>query len=197
VLETLARDGAQVTIFDTFGRAVDGPEDLADTVRAYYRYTAVALKRAGIASARLDHTGHTEKLRARGSSGKGDDIDVAWVLKRGDGGSVTLDNHGVTRLSWVPRTLDLVLVEGPPARYGRGTERWPAGTLECARLLDQLGVPRDVGANEAVKALREHSYGRRRSVVQHAVRYRQHPPEPAPGTHTADSPGTGHPEPML
>jgi hypothetical protein len=182
VLGTLRRDGARAAVFDTFGRTVTGPEDLSDTVRAYYRCTAYALKAAGIASARLDHTGHTEHNRARGSSGKGDDIDVAWVLKRGDGTSASLNHHGVSRLSWVPRSLDLVLIEGPPNYCRRATERWPAGTAECATALDELELSLDVGANEAIKALRAARRGRRREVVIAAVRYRHHARNHLPGT---------------
>ncbi len=173
VLDTLRRDGAKVTVFDTFGRVVNGDEDHADTVRAYYRNTAVYLKAEGIASARLDHTGHSEKTRARGSSSKGDDIDVAWMLKRGDGNGVTLDHHNVTRLRWVPRTLDLTLVEGPPDSYRRAAVNWPAGTAEVAILLDQLAVPVDAGSRPAGKALRDAGYRRAQNVVQAAQRHRR------------------------
>lgn len=173
VLDLLRRDEAAAVVFDTFGRVVGGEEDLADTIRAYYRCTAVHLKSAGIASARLDHTGHANKQRARGSSSKGDDIDVSWVLHRDQANGVTADHHGVSRLSWVPARLQLTLVEGPPDRYRRAAQNWPAGTAECAADLDRLDVSRAAGANEAQRALRQADKGRRRLVVLAALKYRR------------------------
>ena len=103
VLEVLRRDAVTAAVFDTFGRTVEGEENGADTIAAYNRHTANPIRAAGIASARLDHVGHANQNRARGSSGKGADIDVAWVLTRGEGNGVTLDHHGISRLRWVPR----------------------------------------------------------------------------------------------
>jgi hypothetical protein len=173
VLDTLRRDEVQATVFDTFGRVVEGEENLADTVAAYNRCTAIHLKAEGVASARLDHVGHSDLTRARGTSSKGADVDVVWVLTRGDGNAASLDHHGVSRLRWVPRTLDLVLVEGPPDRYGRASMAWPAGTKDCVDLLDRLGVPTDYGRGRARLALRDKNEGARNDILSAAIRYRK------------------------
>lgn len=172
VLEIVERDGARAVIFDTWGRTVEGGENETDTVRAYYRCTAQPLKRIGVATARTDHTGHQHKDRARGTSGKGEDVDVAWILKRDEGNGVTLDHYGVTRLRWVPRKLPLVLVQGPPDRYGRAAESWPAGTKECAGLLTRLEVPLYATRREAERILRDAGQGRRSEVVSGGLRWR-------------------------
>ena len=155
MLELCRRDGIQAAMFDTFSRVLEGPEDLSDTIAAYNRWTAIHLKAEGIATARADHVGHTEKNRARGSSSKGADVDVAWVLSR-NGNTSRLDHHGITRIRWVPRQLDVVLLEGPPDRYRRGIDGGvPEGTKACADLLDRLGIPVDHGREKARKALTE------------------------------------------
>jgi KaiC/GvpD/RAD55 family RecA-like ATPase/5S rRNA maturation endonuclease (ribonuclease M5) len=69
-------------VFDSFQRVLEGPEDKSDTIRAYYAYTGVMLKRRGITVIRTDNTGYSETGRARGSSGKKDDIDVELIMER-------------------------------------------------------------------------------------------------------------------
>jgi hypothetical protein len=131
------RDRIQVVVFDTFIRTLEGNEDSAATINDYYRHTALRLKKAGISSCRLDHTGHSNKERARGSSGKNQDVDIAWSLKRDDT-RVTLDHGGITRVDGVDQTLDIYLDED---RYLRTAKVYPVGTRDCVKQLDDLQVP--------------------------------------------------------
>lgn len=71
-------------IIDTTGRAVAGEENSADTFRNFYRWTGLGLKQRGVTWARLDHAGKDAAKGQRGSSGKGDDVDVVWRLNRTD-----------------------------------------------------------------------------------------------------------------
>jgi hypothetical protein len=172
-LDTLRRDQAQATIFDTFGRVLEGEENLADTIAAYNRWTAIHLKAEGIASARLDHLGHKNPDRARGSSAKGADVDVAWVLTRGGVNTIDLNHYGVSRLRWVPRRLYLQLVEGPPDRYRRTSWQLPEGTDECVELLDRLNVPVEYGRDKARQLLKEHDGKATNTVLAAAIRLRR------------------------
>ena len=67
-------------VLDTISRLVEGKEDSADTWQNLYIYTILPLRRHNRMVLRLDHQGHDASKGARGSSGKRDDVDVAWVI---------------------------------------------------------------------------------------------------------------------
>jgi transposase-like protein len=46
-----------LVVFDSYARVVAGPENYADTIRAYYRHTGFVLKRHRVTSVRLDNSG--------------------------------------------------------------------------------------------------------------------------------------------
>ena len=73
---------AELVIIDTFSRAVEGAENDADTVRNFYRWTALNLKQEGRALLRIDHAGKDLGKGARGSSAKNDDVDLVWQMVR-------------------------------------------------------------------------------------------------------------------
>ena len=73
---------AELVIIDTFSRAVEGAENDADTVRNFYRWTALNLKQEGRALLRIDHAGKDLKKGARGTSAKNDDVDLVWQMTR-------------------------------------------------------------------------------------------------------------------
>ena len=91
---------------DTTARAVSGPENEADTFRAFYRHTGLGLKAAGIALVRNDHTGKDAGKGQRGSSAKNDDVDIVWEMTRADNGMFTMTaTH--RRMGWVPEKVGL------------------------------------------------------------------------------------------
>ncbi|NBS62422.1 MAG: hypothetical protein EBT26_10390, partial [Microbacteriaceae bacterium] len=73
---------AELVIIDTFSRAVEGAENDADTVRNFYRWTAINLKAEGRSLLRIDHAGKDLKKGARGTSAKNDDVDLVWQMTR-------------------------------------------------------------------------------------------------------------------
>jgi hypothetical protein len=159
VEQLVAAVGARAVVFDTFGRAVAGDENEADTVRAFYRHTGSRLKRAGVGYLRTDHAGKDASRGQRGSSAKRDDVDVVWSMTRAEGstsgGGVLLSCAGSSRLSWVGPKLALDRVETngivayvAPARMG-----WPAGTQAKVAELDALGLPLGATRRQARKAL--------------------------------------------
>jgi hypothetical protein len=73
---------AELVIIDTFSRAVEGAENEADTVRNFYRWTAINLKQEGRSLLRIDHAGKDIAKGARGTSAKNDDVDLVWQMVR-------------------------------------------------------------------------------------------------------------------
>lgn len=98
----LERDRPAFVVLDSFARVTAGKENDTDTVRAFYQHAGLYMKQNQIAYLRLDNEGY-EGGRARGASGKKDDIDYAWgmsgsstrlLLERRE----TRTNHGVGRV---------------------------------------------------------------------------------------------------
>jgi len=82
LLEAVKAYGSEVVMIDTVSRAVDGEENSNDTWLAMYRHTGLALKQAGVAIIRLDHSGKVEAKGARGGSAKSGDVDAIWKLTK-------------------------------------------------------------------------------------------------------------------
>ncbi len=158
-----------VVILDTFSRAVYGPESEADTVRDFYNRTGIELKRRGVTWVRLDHAGY-DQSHQRGSTAKGDDVDVVWRLVKTQNG-VCL-KRDAARMNWVPEKVSFGMLDDP-LRYQRLTDDYPEGTGETANLLSRLEVPLDASGRTAMKALKDFGEGRRWAVVAAALRFRR------------------------
>ncbi|HZK49000.1 MAG TPA: DnaB-like helicase N-terminal domain-containing protein [Thermoleophilia bacterium] len=159
-----------VVILDTMGRAVAGEENSSDTFRAFYTHTGIELKRRGITYARLDHGGKDIAKGQRGSSGKGDDVDVVWRLTKTEGG-IRLDLD-VARMNWVPKKVTFGIHEDP-LRYVQVDSAYPVGTTDTAELLDNLEVPLEASVRTAQEALKEAGEGRRQQVIRAALKWRR------------------------
>lgn len=173
LLQSVQADWAEhhlVVVIDTIGRAIEGEENSADTFRAFYSHTGIQLKRRGVTWARLDHGGKDAAKGARGSSGKGDDVDVVWRLSKTQNGvSLTRD---VARMNWVPEKVTFGMTNDP-LTYRRLAGDWPDGTEEAVEALDRLAVAPDVSVRVASSKLREADEGRRTEVVSAAQRWRK------------------------
>jgi hypothetical protein len=163
---------ATLVIIDTFGRAVHGDENDADTVRAWYRWTGLHLKHDGRAFCRVDHAGKDLAKGQRGSSAKNDDVDVVWQMTtRDDGFKLTAKKR---RMGWVPLAVDIAFTQEPTLTFSLLVgETWPAGTKECAQQLDELCLPDNVSSRVAARALSESGNSTRRQVVLAAIKYRK------------------------
>jgi hypothetical protein len=162
-----------LVVLDTTSRAVGGQENDADTFRSFYAHTGIALKRRGATWARLDHAGKDASRGQRGSSAKGDDVDVVWRLVRTDDG-IKL-RRDLARMSWVPEEVAFTITE-EPLTFRRAEGAWPDGTRETAALLDTLDVPIGASGRQAQQALKAGGQGRRAEVVRAAQRWRQAQP---------------------
>lgn len=166
--------GADLVVLDTMARVVAGPENDADTVRAFFRHTGARLKAAGVALLRVDHAGKDERAGQRGSSSKVDDLDVVWKLS-GSGRVFTLSRTH-SRIPWVPRELSIVRHDEPVLHHVIEPGAVPAGTHDAIQDLDALGVPLDAPRTAAMSALRAAGKGRRSEVVGAALKARRAPP---------------------
>lgn len=80
LMQAVAIHQATLLVIDTVSRTIEGEENSNDTWLGYNRYTGVLLKRAGITSVRLDHSGKDETKGQRGGSAKSGDVDAIWQL---------------------------------------------------------------------------------------------------------------------
>lgn len=156
-------------VIDTTSRAVHGEENAADTYQDFYRYTGIRLKRRQVTWCRLDHAGKNAEQGQRGSSAKGDDVDLVWKIEVAENG-VALKRE-LSRIAWAKERVSFAMTI-EPLQYHRASV-WVAGTKECAELLDAIGYPVDGSGNGAVQALRLAGEGKGREVVLDAVRWRR------------------------
>ena len=178
ILHLADQTHAQLVIVDTFGRAVEGDEDKADTVRNFYRHTGLALKARGIAILRTDHTGKDTSKGMRGSSAKNDDVDIVWQLARtdtrkGDGVKLTRTH---SRISWIPQEIKITRQEtdnGHDYIIDAQDQTWPDGTRQDADLLNQLNLPHNIGFNNAKKAIRDAGHKMRDARIRTAIKFRK------------------------
>ena len=132
---------AEFVVIDTFGRAVGGDEDSADTVRAFYRNTGLTLKARGITYLRTDHSGKDTARGQRGSSAKNDDVDLVWKLTR-EGHHITLERTH-SRIMWGPSKLEidrLELDDRVEYKWKREKKRHDPRTALDMEILLRIGV---------------------------------------------------------
>jgi hypothetical protein len=164
---------ADLVVIDTFGRAVHGDENDADTVRSWYRWTGLHLKHDGRAFLRVDHAGKDTTKGQRGTSAKNDDVDVVWEMRAKEAGAFTLIAKK-RRMGWVPMSVDLVMTETSDLRFDLAHGHvWPKGTAEAAKLLDDAGVPIDCTVRQARDAVNASGHKVRQEALSSAVKYRK------------------------
>jgi hypothetical protein len=154
LLELVDTTKAELVVVDTFGRAVEGDEDSADTVRAFYRHTGLTLKARNVTYLRTDHSGKDTSKGQRGSSAKNDDVDLVWRLTRTDtkaGEGVKLERTH-SRVAWVPQELQIKRVatdDGYDYLLDTDAQQYPNGTRQNAEILKANGID---GTGSARKA---------------------------------------------
>ncbi|MDJ1137901.1 AAA family ATPase [Streptomyces iconiensis] len=206
--------GAQVVVLDTVSRFISGEENSSDTWLALYRHTLLPLKRAGIASVRLDHFGKDSTRGGRGSSAKTQDVDHVWELSGQGGGTLVLKRtHTRTGIGADHFTiLRRALRDGDAWRAG-GTQHvlmtWEdeptsglaavPGTVEhIVASLDAAGIPDGAGNRVVRQALAERQIPGGSDKIAEAVRRRkartEMPGIDVSGNRSADRSGPRFPE---
>jgi hypothetical protein len=188
--------GAEIVVIDTFGRAIEGDENDADTVRSFYRWTGLHLKAAGIAYLRVDHAGKDISKGQRGTSAKNDDVDVVWQMTKTESGvRLTAKKR---RMGWVPETVELTLTDNPLYYDTVTRPGYPAGTKEAVTLLDSLGIDPAWSARKVGPVLRAGGHKVANDVLRAAVRARRecfNPPDVTVISAPESAPETVRPTP--
>ena len=176
IKELVEKTKAEWVIFDTFGRSVEGEEDSADTVRAFYRHTGLLLKSMGVTYLRTDHAGKNVERGQRGSSAKNDDVDVVWQLKRVDAkvgtGVVITRTH--SRISWVPSEVRIerrILEDEGQIHYilDAQMKTYTMDTWKAEAVLQEFGLE-TWGQNKAYKWLEDQGLMAARGLTRAAIR---------------------------
>ena len=162
---------AQIVILDTFSRAVEGDENDADTVRAFYRHTGLGLKAAGRAFVRIDHAGKDLAKGQRGTSAKNDDVDIVWQMTATEQGvRLTAKKR---RMGWVPDTVELTISDDPLEYKMAQRPGYPAGTGEAITLLEELDIDRTLSARQVGQVLRQQGHRLSNQILRAAVKARK------------------------
>lgn len=162
---------AELVVIDTFGRAVSGEENEADTVRAFYRNTGILLKRAGRAFMRIDHAGKDLDRGQRGSSAKNDDVDIVWQMTRSGSDLYTLKTRKA-RMGWVPDKLELRMSDDPLRFEIAHAAPLPDGALLLVAQLDELQVDPNLSSRKVRTVLTEAGITASNAALRAAVKLR-------------------------
>ena len=123
----------ELVIIDTLIRALEGEENSADTIKRFNQFTGMPLKVLGITLVRIDHSGKAKGKGPRGSSAKGDDVDLVWRLdgKPTIGGvpSQLFLKREASRVSWVPERVELIR-QVEPILFHELAGQIPSGKIE-------------------------------------------------------------------
>ena len=170
ILDEYGLEAGDVVVLDSFQRVTEGPENDADTARAFYRHTGAMLKARGMTVVRTDNTGKDAAKGARGTSSKKDDVDVELILTR-DGRSGELSiTTGKVRVTGIPPLVITRSTDGGRLTYSAG-EHIISGQRTAARLaISALGLAGS-GQDAAWKAIRaDPRYAEDRRITRDAVR---------------------------
>lgn len=165
----------ELVVIDTVSRAVGGEENANDTWLAFYRNTGLALKQAGVACVRLDHTGKDHDKGMRGGSAKYGDVDAVWKLS-----PISEDTYSLectdNRMPVPAKLLTIARDSYPLAHRILGThwqDALDAKASDVDATLDALGVPSSASVRECKKALRDADMKIRNDVIERAVKARK------------------------
>ena len=152
---------AELVIIDTFARAVEGAENDADTVRNFYRWTAINLKQEGRSLMRIDHAGKDLKKGARGTSAKNDDVDLVWQMTKVDGRLVLLRQKH--RHTWIPERINLIIHD----QHKMFTQDIQGGErlTQALKMLEELNIDPTISLDAMWAEVKE-----RAETIYHVVR---------------------------
>lgn len=164
----------ELVVIDTTARAVEGAENDADTLRAFYRWTGLALKSKKCTYIRADHAGKDTSKGQRGTSAKNDDVDVVWrFTKRGADNILLEATH--RRMSWIPEKVEIELRDTPNGlRHTTIKDKPSMAALHMAHQLRKMGMGADTTLTSARKILKERDIKCAQDTLRAAVRFLKH-----------------------
>lgn len=178
VLDRVTSSEAKLVVIDTLQRVLTGEENSSQGIRDMYRHLMVPLRRMGVASLRLDHSGKDLTRGPRGSSAKLDDVDVVWQLSEREGMFALTRTHSRSGLG--PAGL-LLRRDSNPLRHEVHRELTESDRVardaltaeDLIEALDELDVPQNVGRLKAGEALRGSGISCNTDVLSEAVKLRK------------------------
>jgi hypothetical protein len=150
---------AEIVVIDTISRAVGGEENNNDTWLNFYRLTGLALKQAGVALLRLDHTGKDTEKGQRGGSAKVGDVDAVWKLEKTTEYTFRLvcEQH---RMPVAEKEISFTRITTPVLRHKADPSGWMAEAdaivAEVIAAMDKDGLPADAGKRKARESAKQH-----------------------------------------
>ena len=173
VIAAIQQKKIQLVIIDTTARAVEGEENDADTMRAFYRWSGVAMKSLGVTWIRADHAGKDTSKGQRGTSAKNDDVDVVWRFTKRNTNNILMEaTH--RRMQWVPEKIELEIREiaGNLQHTLIGDEISEA-SIQLVKTLDDLGADNDISARAARQLLKDNNVRAASDILRAALRMRR------------------------
>lgn len=170
IIDAVHHHDIQLVIIDTTARAVEGAENDADTLRAFYRWTGLALKSKGCTYVRADHAGKDTSKGQRGTSAKNDDVDLVWrFTKRADNNILMEATH--RRMSWVPEKVEVELVETTTGlRHQLVNDKPSIASQSLVANLVRLGVTAEMSLKDVRKLLKDNNMKCAQDTLRGAMR---------------------------
>jgi len=155
IIDAVHHYNIELVVIDTTARAVEGAENDADTLRAFYRWTGLALKSKKCTYIRADHAGKDSSKGQRGTSAKNDDVDVVWrFTKRGADNILLEATH--RRMSWIPEKVEIELRDTPNGlRHTTIQDKPSMAALQVAHQMKILGMGTDTTLAAARKTFKD------------------------------------------
>jgi hypothetical protein len=169
IIDAVHHHDIQLVVIDTTARAVEGAENDADTLRAFYRWTGLALKSKGCTYIRADHAGKDTSKGQRGTSAKNDDVDLVWrFTKRADNNILLEATH--RRMSWVPEKVEIELRETADGLQHRLVEDKPSVAAQSlvANLI-RIGVRGDMSLKDVRKLMKDNNVRTAQDTLRSAM----------------------------
>lgn len=174
LVELVRKHDVGLVVIDTISRAVEGPENDSSTALNLYSHSLIPLKRMGVSSLRLDHSGADQSKGARGSTAKNSDVDAVWSLKYDKKKERRTLTRTYTRRGRGPEQLEIEVHTAPLRHHLDAATSDPSNLIdELCVTLDELGVPLSAGRPKVQEALKKAGKGRRTEVLQELVKRRQ------------------------
>ena len=173
VIQAIQATGSQLVIIDTTARAVEGEENDADTMRAFYRWSGVNMKSRGVTWIRADHAGKDTTKGQRGTSAKNDDVDVVWRFTKRSETSILLEaTH--RRMQWIPDKVELELhTTNDKLTHRRLGDEMPNAALQLAQTLENITDEPDLSVRTARRLLKEHGIRTSNDTLRQALTVRR------------------------
>ena len=175
LMAIVAEYGCELVVIDTISRAVGGEENDNDTWLAFYRHTGLAMKQAGVACIRLDHTGKDHEKGMRGGSAKYGDVDAVWKLARVTDDVFQLECTD-TRMRIVENVVVVRRCDNPLRHEVAGAGRtaaWDAETAALVETMDHHDLADDISRVDARDVLKLHGVRAGNETYARAVKLRK------------------------